>query len=166
MRIAGTEFNLKYNALEIYISGCKEHPCEGCHNPELWDFNVGEELDESVLDKIKSLVKDCGGLIKRIWVLGGEPLDNDISELYKFLSFLRNDLAVDEVWLWTRKRLPDIPITLLYHITHIKCGMYLKDREPVTFPEYDITLASNNQCIYKVEDIINALVDVNRKENS
>ena len=27
----------------IYCSGCENH-CEGCHNPESWDFSAGEEI--------------------------------------------------------------------------------------------------------------------------
>ena len=166
MNIAGTEFNLKHNALEIYISGCKGHPCEGCHNQELWDFNVGDELDDNFLRKIENLVKDSGGLIKKIWILGGEPLDNDISSLLGLVAYIRNHIKIDELWLWTRKGLNDIPVSLLYFITHVKCGMYIKDMKPITYDEYDITLASFNQRIYRVKDVLGELVEVNKKTGS
>ncbi len=43
--VAGTEVNLQHKALEIYVSGCLNHDCKGCHNPELWYWNVGKRWE-------------------------------------------------------------------------------------------------------------------------
>ena len=53
MKIAGTQFTLKTKSFEIYVSGCAGNPhCKGCHNPETWDFNVGEEFDDIIKKQI------------------------------------------------------------------------------------------------------------------
>ena len=39
----------------IYLAGC-HHLCPGCHNPESWDENGGEEL--SVDDLLRVIVND------------------------------------------------------------------------------------------------------------
>ena len=35
----------------IYLAGCAHH-CQGCHNPESWDFNGGNELDDDRLMEV------------------------------------------------------------------------------------------------------------------
>lgn len=55
----------------IYFAGCKVH-CEGCHNPESWDLNGGEEVfPNEVIDKIK----EYGN--KGVTLTGGNPLDQE-----------------------------------------------------------------------------------------
>ena len=91
IRIAGTEVNVQHKALEIYLSGCKGPHCQGCHNPELWDFTVGDLITEnttqSLLDKIEEM--KAARLVNYIWVLGGEPLDQDLDALEAFLDQIR-----------------------------------------------------------------------------
>lgn len=55
----------------IYFAGCKVH-CEGCHNPESWNLDGGEEMfPAEVLRKIE----EYGN--KRITLSGGNPLDQE-----------------------------------------------------------------------------------------
>ena len=35
----------------IYFAGCR-HQCPGCHNPQSWDFNAGNEMTLEELMKI------------------------------------------------------------------------------------------------------------------
>ena len=35
----------------IFTQGCPHH-CEGCHNPETWDFDGGLEFTSDILNKI------------------------------------------------------------------------------------------------------------------
>ena len=46
MNIVSTQYTLSTKSLEIYLAGCSGQPkCKGCHNPMLWDFNMGEKWD-------------------------------------------------------------------------------------------------------------------------
>lgn len=146
LRIAGTEFNLKYNALEVYLSGCEEHPCEGCHNKELWSFEEGEVFDFAVMEKLREYKNNP--LVKRVWVLGGEPTDHHLRYLYPLLFFLKENFG--EVWLWTRREFDEINPLLFRQVDYVKTGMYLKSKPSYEEPLFGITLASDNQKIIKV----------------
>ena len=60
--------------VSLFVQGCHFH-CKGCFNPETWDFNGGNEWTDEVENKFIELA----GLpyIKRISILGGEPLANE-----------------------------------------------------------------------------------------
>ena len=108
IRIAATQYCLGNRALEIYVAGCKGNPhCENCHNPELWDFSIGTLYDEDCKKPIINKILDNHNLIKRVWIVGGEPLDQDHQELYTLLQDMKNTSV--EVWLFTRYDLEDVP---------------------------------------------------------
>lgn len=69
-------------ACSLFLQGCSHH-CKGCFNKETWDFQGGEEFTNEVKDKFIELCKnphiDC------ISILGGEPFDQDINDLYGLL---------------------------------------------------------------------------------
>jgi len=52
----------------IFSQGCPHH-CQGCHNPETWEFGIGTPMDEeTVLDIVKS-----NPLCRGVTFSGGEP---------------------------------------------------------------------------------------------
>ena len=56
----------------LFVSGCTHH-CEGCFNPETWDFQYGQPFTQAVFDEIlKALSPDY---IAGLTLLGGEPLE-------------------------------------------------------------------------------------------
>ena len=56
--------------LTVFCQGCSHH-CEGCHNPETWEFDGGTEMEEQ---QIVQMAKD-NPLVKGITFSGGEPFD-------------------------------------------------------------------------------------------
>lgn len=52
----------------IFSQGCPHH-CEGCHNPETWDFGCGTDMDEETLVEIVKSNPLCRG----VTFSGGEP---------------------------------------------------------------------------------------------
>ncbi|MDH7576431.1 MAG: anaerobic ribonucleoside-triphosphate reductase activating protein [Bacillota bacterium] len=52
----------------VFAQGCP-HRCPGCHNPETWDFEGGQDLEEEDLLK---LIRESG-LIRGVTFSGGEP---------------------------------------------------------------------------------------------
>ena len=150
MRLAGTEFNLKYGALEIYLSGCRNHPCKGCHNAELWDASIGDELSDSkILKHLSENITEP--LVKNIWILGGEPTD-DIDGLIKFIKWIRAIVCDKKaIWLWTHREIEDLaPSGILYYLDWVKTGKYREDGEPYEETHFHIKLANREQKIWKI----------------
>ena len=52
----------------IFSQGCPHH-CEGCHNPETWDFGCGTQMDEETILEIVRSNPLCRG----VTFSGGEP---------------------------------------------------------------------------------------------
>ena len=52
----------------IFSQGCPHH-CEGCHNPETWDFGCGTDMEEETLLEIVRSNPLCRG----VTFSGGEP---------------------------------------------------------------------------------------------
>ena len=60
----------------LFVQGCPFNPhCHNCFNPDTWDFNGGKEWTQEVEDKLIELANRP--YIKRLSILGGEPLANE-----------------------------------------------------------------------------------------
>ena len=103
MRIAGTKSCSLVNGpgvrYVIFLQGCPHH-CEGCHNPETWDFDGGIEVD--VVDIYKDIISHSH--IDGITLSGGEPFVQE-SECVELLKMLPPHLSV---WIYTGYKYEDI----------------------------------------------------------
>lgn len=153
MKIAATQYTLETESFEIYISGCDGVCGKHCHNPELWDFNIGVDY-ELKLPKILSKIKEFDTLIKWIWILGGEPLLQDKKKLIKLLKQLKK--TNKPVVLFTRFELQNIPKEIIKICDYIKTGKYIKHLTTNNNIQYGIKLSTSNQQIHKIDygDII------------
>ena len=82
--------------LTFFTQGCP-HRCSGCHNPETWDFEGGEEFTVETLNKIIHGLT-ANGIQRNFCVMGGEPLCDEN-------AFLTN-LVIQEV----KERVPEAKI--------------------------------------------------------
>lgn len=147
MKIAATQYTLNHRSLEVYVAGCRGPHCPGCHNPELFSFDVGDDYRE-VAAKVVETAKSSGAMVNKIWVLGGEPLDQDLGELTSLLDMLAK--AELPIWLFTRYELSAVPEEVKKRVDFLKCGRYdanfLGNKV-----EYGVTLSSTNQTIHKLK---------------
>ena len=59
--------------VSLFVSGCTHH-CEGCFNPETWNFNYGEKYTEETQNKVLEYLKP--DYIQGLTILGGEPFED------------------------------------------------------------------------------------------
>ena len=148
MRILATQYTLSTKSLEIYVAGCNGQPhCKNCHNPESWNFNNGDLYTKDYLSAIKEKIADNPLLIKNIMIFGGEPLDQNKSELF----FLLKDLKLFNlpIWIFTRYDITEIYDFVKEYCDYIKCGRYIEELKTDDNIQYGIKLATSNQKIYK-----------------
>ena len=149
MNIASTQYTLENKAFEIYLSGCSGNPrCNGCHNPELWDFSIGENYIHILKDILKK-VKEFDSMIDNIWVLGGEPLDNNLNNLSDLLLALKT--TNKKIWLFTRHEINEVPLNIKHLCDYIKTGRFDIDALAENNVYYGVKLASKNQKIHKIK---------------
>lgn len=86
--------------MSLFVQGCRFH-CKDCFNQETWDFNNGQEWTEEIEKEFLELANRP--YIKRISILGGEPLEEEnlgsVLELLKKIRILFNNTK--SVWLYS-----------------------------------------------------------------
>lgn len=147
MKIAGTQYTLDKNSFEIYLSGCRHRCSENCHNKELWDYMIGDDYNEDYFNKIKEKLENFGDIVDKISIFGGEPLDQNINQLYDFLKDMKS--LNKEIWLFTSYELSDVPENIKGLCDYIKTGTYDESLKCET-ESYGYILASSNQKIHKI----------------
>lgn len=85
--------------VSLFVSGCTNH-CEGCFQPETWDFNYGNDFTEETENKILEMLAPdyiCG-----LTVLGGEPFEPENQRvLVDFLRKVRRKYPEKSIWCFT-----------------------------------------------------------------
>ena len=62
----------------LFVSGCRNH-CEGCFQPETWNFQYGQPFTEEIENYIiNSLNHD---FINGLTLLGGDPFEPENAEV-------------------------------------------------------------------------------------
>jgi anaerobic ribonucleoside-triphosphate reductase activating protein len=142
MRIAGTlncSFINGYGTrYVIFCQGCRHH-CDGCQNPDSWNFNGGKEIStQELLDDIKKYTYLDG-----ITLSGGDPFfqQDKCIELLKLLPKHLN------VWIYTGFKYKDIKHTELANMVDYIVDGKFEINNIITGKMY----GSSNQQIIKIE---------------
>jgi len=159
MNVLATAYTLSTRSLDIYLAGCTPPHCENCHNPESWDFGAGDKYDLYYFKRIKDKLIQFETLIDRIFIMGGEPLDQSPDKL----EYLLMEVTTwgKELWLFTRYELSDIPPSLLYWCDYVKTGRYDATKLSDNYVSHGIKLASTNQRVWSRKELYEYLQSTN-----
>ena len=93
--------------VSFFVQGCPHH-CEGCFNPETWDFEGGQPYSiETKWEIIKAI--SANGFERNFSVLGGEPLAvNNLSMTEEVITAVRTAYPHITIYLWTGFLLTDL----------------------------------------------------------
>lgn len=137
-------------SVTFFTQGCP-HRCEGCHNPETWDFEGGEEVThDTILDVIEAII--ANGLHRNLCIMGGEPLCPENQFLTNLIiNSVKEKLPDTKVYLWTGYYLKDLDFNnnrieqILDKVDYIIDGPFEKDKRDITL----FMRGSSNQHILK-----------------
>lgn len=83
----------------LYTQGCPIH-CKGCHNPQTWDYDFGEEYNEFYEKTILDLMSKQ--YINHFSCLGGEPLiSRNLKPLIKLFKDIKTLYPEKKIWVWS-----------------------------------------------------------------
>ena len=86
--------------VSFFVQGCPHH-CEGCFNPETWDFNGGTEFTEETKWELIKLI-GANEIQRNFSVLGGEPLATKNLEMTeKIITAVRAAYPHIKIYVWT-----------------------------------------------------------------
>lgn len=129
-------------AMTLWFAGCSFR-CEGCHNEHLWDHTNGTHIHiDKLLDKLfaRKQLYDYNYIV----LLGGEPLEQNMSALFHFCRYANHHF---KIFLYTGFDFNDIPDAILNHIDMVKTGTF-----DINLITTNRVLASSNQKLYKKID--------------
>lgn len=141
-------------SVTFFTQGCP-HKCEGCHNPETWDFNGGKEMThETIKEVIEALT--ANGIQRNLCIMGGEPLCSENLFLTNLIiNSVKERLPQIKVYIWTGYYFEDLDLN------NNRIQQILEQTDclidgPYDNAQRDITLkmrgSSNQRILYKGQD--------------
>lgn len=87
--------------VSIFTQGCNTH-CDGCFNPETWDYSKGDLWNEEQEQLVLNLCSRNS--VKGLSILGGEPLSSqNYPDLNNLLCKFKEQFPNKTIWMWTGK---------------------------------------------------------------
>ena len=139
--------------VSLWVQGCPHH-CKGCHNPEQWDFNGGNEIDIDILINEILIAIEANGIQRNFSILGGEPMaQRNISNTLYILEQIKKHFPNIKTYVWTGYTIEEL--LSLYNKEILQNIDILIDGRFI-LAERDITLklrgSKNQRILYKGTD--------------
>lgn len=135
--------------VSVFLQGCERH-CEGCFNPETWDFEGGQEFTQDTLKHIINALT-TNGIKRHLSILGGEPLHpNNLFLTQLIISSVKQELPETKIYIWTGYTIEELRKSTSKALQYILSTADVLIDGPYIEAERDITLpmrGSRNQRI-------------------
>lgn len=90
--------------VSLFVQGCNRH-CDGCFNPETWDYDKGQIFNRRIQELFLDLGKEKK--ITGFSILGGEPLDQD-EHMLELIKKIKERYPDKTIWMWTGHTYEDL----------------------------------------------------------
>ena len=102
--------------VSLFVSGCRNR-CEGCFQPETWDFTYGKLFDRSAAEEIFSAADNPS--VRGLTILGGEPMEPENQpEILSLIREFKSLYPEKTVWIYTGNSYEEITGNHRTHTEH------------------------------------------------
>ena len=85
--------------VSLFVSGCTHH-CEGCFNPETWDFQYGKPFGPEQEEEVLSAL--ARPYIHGLSLLGGEPMEPENQQaILHLVRRVRERFPEKDIWCYS-----------------------------------------------------------------
>lgn len=85
--------------VSLFVSGCTNR-CEGCFQPETWNFCYGQEYTEETENEILKALSPS--FIQGLSILGGEPFELENQEkVAELVKRVKRELPDKDIWCYS-----------------------------------------------------------------
>lgn len=113
----------------LFVQGCN-FCCHNCFNQETWDFNGGNEWNDEIKGKFLELINRP--YIKRITILGGEPLaDENVENILDLVNEVRVSFPNKSIWIYSGYTFESIMCPVITDDLDIKRDEIIKSRRNI-----------------------------------
>lgn len=108
--------------VSLFVSGCRRQ-CNGCHNPESWNFNYGEDFTDDTLAHLLELL--APSYVTGLSILGGEPFEpENVKAVTTIVHAVRSHFGDDkDIWIYSGYEFWEIS----HYESLLECCDYLVD---------------------------------------
>ena len=156
---------MKYNdivdgegvCVSFWTQGCP-HKCKGCHNPQTWSFDGGEEVPNDIEKQIIEAI-GANGIQRNFSILGGEPLcDENLLLVQSVIESVKNVYPSIKIFVWSgytikelsgRRRSNKILNNILSNIDVLIEGRYIQEKRDLALKWRG---SSNQKILYRGKD--------------
>ena len=94
----------------LWVAGCSVH-CEGCQNPESWNFGAGKLFDNTALQELYDALNKP--YIRGITFSGGNPLElKHLPCIFGLVNSIKMKYPNKDIWIYTGYKLSINDFTL------------------------------------------------------
>lgn len=137
-------------SLTFFTQGCPHH-CPGCHNPNSWSFDGGEEFTPDTLQEIIDGLHE-NNIDRPLCIMGGEPLcQENLFLVALIIKEVKEKFPDTPIYIWTGYLYEDLlkndNVRLKYILErtdYLIDGPYIESLRDLTLP----MRGSSNQRIF------------------
>lgn len=137
-------------SLTFFTQGCPHH-CPGCHNPNSWSFDGGEEFTPDTLQEIIDGLHE-NNINRPLCIMGGEPLcQENLFLVALIIKEVKEKFPDTPIYIWTGYLYEDLlkndNVRLKYILertNYLIDGPYVESLRDLTLP----MRGSSNQRIF------------------